>query len=423
MSIRLLVRPVPVRGELAQGYLVRLVEANALPSPRTLAAIGWSDATVALKQAEGMALVGPLNGLGPLNRPSHDMIPSRFWSLKRPRFCPLCLAEAGYWRGVWGLCFSVACSKHGVKLLDACECGEALRWSRSSLLECRCGQDIRELSAEKASEEALRVAREIDSSWTGCCNGDCASTEALIQVMSRVWLIGAHMVGSGAKKKKLANLHVCERATEVVEAYGSVIANWPTAFYDLLTSIENRHVSTDERRLAVVFGPLYRDIFSQRDRQAKAMLRQAFEDYLGLRWTGQVAKRNRRLSEEAINGHQWIPVTPAAKTLGWRGPRLRRAIASGMVRGYMRQLPSGKTVSVVHRADIERIQEEQKEWTDLKGLCRMLHIGKRRAKQLIDEHKIVPICGPSIDGASVWAFRRNDVIAYTDKLGEAVQDE
>jgi len=45
------------------------------------------------------------------------------------RFCPQCLAEDGqpYFRREWRLATTIACARHGIRLLDRCpDCGQGL---------------------------------------------------------------------------------------------------------------------------------------------------------------------------------------------------------------------------------------------------------------------------------------------------------
>lgn len=410
VDTKLLVRPVARSGELAQAVLLRVSGDNALSSPRSLATLGWRGDNLAECLKGGLTPQGPINGLGPLNRSAGNRVPSRFWTLRRSRFCPICLQEALFWKAEWGLCFTVACPIHKVKLADRCSCGKELRWTRQNLHSCTCGEDLRCLSTEPASKAAIYMSAEIQTAGETCWSDPSVNAaDHLCDLLHRIWLLGAHVVGTGVKRKQLSDLHDCRRATEVVEAAGSVLGHWPEAFFELLDELSAGIPPSKSNRVAAAFGPVYRDMYAKGTWRAFTMLRESFEQYVRLRWTGQVAKRNRRLGDEAATEHVWMPATRAAKELGWRAPRLRRAITAGILRGHVRALPSGRTMSVAHREDVDQVKKEQLQWVDMSSVCRILRIGKRRAKELMQMERLRPVAGPSVDGSSVWRFRQIDV--------------
>jgi hypothetical protein len=68
-------------------------------------------------------------------------------SVRRRRWCPLCLEEAPFWRGVWDLSLMTACPKHGILLVDRCpSCGRGLHWKMAaSVTRCpwpHCRADL-----------------------------------------------------------------------------------------------------------------------------------------------------------------------------------------------------------------------------------------------------------------------------------------
>lgn len=66
-------------------------------------------------------------------------------------------------------------------------------------------------------------------------------------------------------------------------------------------------------------------------------------------------------------------------------------------------------MSVAHREDVDQVKKEQLQWVDMSSVCRILRIGKRRAKELMQMERLRPVAGPSVDGSSVWRFRQIDV--------------
>ncbi len=62
---------------------------------------------------------------------------------RRPRYCPVCLAESGYFKAVWDFSLAVFCPQHRCVLSCECTaCATVLGWDRTALDWCRCGQPL-----------------------------------------------------------------------------------------------------------------------------------------------------------------------------------------------------------------------------------------------------------------------------------------
>lgn len=423
MGTTLLLRPAPRGGESAMGYLLRLVEANALDSPGCIEA----PFVVDLLLGNGSPLRGPVGGLSALNGPDAGGLPMRFWNVRQPRFCPRCLGVEAVWKALWQLSFYVACHTHRVKLRDGChQCGSPLKWRRPSLLTCRCGADLRASPAVPADDCCTGVSREIEEAWARDEQEASAMDRRMLpNLLDRIWLLGSYRLARGTKAQKLAGLHLVGVATSVVEAYGAVVNTWPQGFFQLLDDTVRRYGDAASDRLTLRFGGLYKEIFAARRSAAFGDLRAAFEQYVLERWPGQLAKRNRRLSAAAREAHVWVPLAEAARELHWRPARVREAVSRGALRGDLRLTRSGRTSGVVHRDALLRLKKEAADWVSLKDVCRLLRAGKKYVKQLMSERTIVPVVGPSIDGYRVWQFRRADAerLAGTGRISAMSQKE
>lgn len=414
----LLVRPHPVPGELRMGFVIRTTDENGFASPRTLEVIGWRAEAAVRETPAYLGPRGPVCGLAELNEAVYDGLPARFWNARRPRYCPPCLAESEYWRAEWGLNLFVACPHHHVQLVDTCcHCGKPLRWNRPKLTECRCGADLKAADVVAAPTTVVQVCERLDAAVSGAWK-DASGHDAvkLAYELHRLWLLGAYVVGTGSKPMKLSNLHSVQRSTEVVEAAAMVMSDWPANFHRLLDEIARRHGQSDPTRLTGAFGAFYKEVFSRRQPSALAPLREAFELYISQNWTGQIARRNRRLPTDAVTTHVWVPATRAAKELGWRVPRVRRAIATGLMLGHVRQLASGRTSAVVHRESLETFKLGMSALVTQADVCRMLHVGKKRVRAMVAAGILRPVTGPSIDGAAVWRFRQPEVEQLAGKV-------
>ena len=401
-----LIRPVLVQGESRQGYLLRLSGSNALASPRRLKA-EWLDVL-----APSAVLRGPIAGLGVLNAPDSAGPSARYWNTRRPRYCPHCLEEAPHWRSIWGLVFYVACHRHGVVLVDDCgDCGRPLRWVRQHLLRCPCGADLRNRAPIVASAPAVSASRTLAAVWRdgeSPCDRPTGGVD-IEGLLYRTWLLGSYRSQAAVRAQKLVGLHAVSQALRIVEAAADVLSGGKSGYFNFLDQVAARYGDASSTRLARRFGAFYKELFATKGGIALVELREGFEAYVRERWPGQIAERNRRLSQEVRTGHAWIPVTRAAKQLHWSAARLRDAIARGAVRGQFHQRPSGRVAGVVHREDLERLKADSSTWVDLTGVCRLLRVGKKTAHSLIASGRLTAVSGPSVDGRVVWQFRRADI--------------
>lgn len=373
--------------------------------------IGWSSEAATAAAAPDAGPRGPICGFPGSNLAVYEGLPARFWNTRRPRYCPSCLVGRGYWGAEWGLNLVVACPVHRVRLVDTCyQCKLPLRWSRSSLTECRCGADLGSAQTVAAAPSIIDACADLVATASRDWKMEAGShVGALADRLHRLWLLGAYVVGSGSKPMKLSKLHAVEHSAKVVEAAAAILSDWPAGFHRLLDEIARRHGHTDPTRLAEAFGSIYTEIFSPAHRSAFAPLRQAFELYISKHWSGQITRRNRRLPCEAVAAHNWLPATRAAEELGWRTPRVRRAISCGLLQGHVRQLPSGRTSAVVHRESLEVFKRNVAEMVTQIDVCRMLHVGKKKVRSMVKAGALRPAGGPGIDGGAVWRFRRSDV--------------
>jgi hypothetical protein len=401
---QLLIRPVPMRGESWQGYLLRLTEHNELGTPRRIKPEWLST------PAQASILRGPIAGLGPLNAPDPEGLGPRYWNTRRPRYCPLCLEEQPHWRSLWALVFYVACHRHGLALLDRCAgCAQSLKWSRGDLAHCRCGNDLRRQAAHPASAGAVAVSMSLAMAWRDGARCISAGDASIEDLLYRTWLLGSYRSGAAKRAQKLSDLHVVAEATKIAEAAHEVMHPWPSSFFAFLDEAAIRYGKVQSTRLADRFGALYKELFGSKALTALADLREGFEAYVREKWPGQIAERNRRLSPETRLAHVWIPVTRAAKQMHWRPARLRVLVSRGVIRGHLRPRPSGRVAGVVHKDDLARLNAEARTWLDLGEVCRILHVGKKAVHQMMAGGRLTAVSGPSVDGHPIWQFRRTDV--------------
>lgn len=398
-----LVRPIPAGDESAQGYLLRLADSNAFPSARTVQRT-WLN----LHPSQA-SLRGPICGLRSLNQPDAGGLKIRHWNTQRPRYCPICLAESGHWRSAWSLSFCVACPVHLVALVDDCLCcGRPLKWRRPQVTRCSCGADLVGRCSVGAGEGAVDLSRQLATFLHKPLRPGESCTDLQL-LLERTWLLGTYQLQLSTRAQKLGGLHEVAKAAQVVEAAAQVVADWPRGYFKFLEGAAVGYGTTSGSSIVAHFGPLYRELFRGARHAFNADLRDGFESYLRMNWAGQLAKRNRRLSGEAVATHEWVPVTRAARALGWSIPRVQQGILQGRIRGKVQPQPSGRMTGVVHGDELRRLQELDSLSLDLLTTCRTLRMGKKRVHGLIKRGELAALSGPSIDGRQSWRFRRCDV--------------
>ena len=402
-----LIRPIPLHSESRQGYLLRLSGSNALPSPRRVKA-EWLE-----QLAPAGALRGPIAGLGVLNAPDPAGPSARYWNTRRPRYCPCCLEEAPFWRSVWGLVFYTDCHRHATKLLDACSsCRRPLKWLRAELLQCSCGADLRCGASEQSPPDALKISGELARIWSDEVRGVPPGGFLVEELLHRTWFLGAYGSCLSSRALKLGNLFDVEVARAVAAASVLSEEDSTAPLIAWLEQVAVTYGDPTSSRLSKRFGAFYKELFDPRWERALHDLRAGFEQYVARRWPGQLAARNRRLSKDTRDAHVWVPVTAAAKLLGWKTVRLRSAIERGVVRGHLVRHPSGRATGTVHRDDLAKLREESRGEMTLLEVCAELRIGKKAAKALVGARTLVPTSGPVVDGRTIWKFRRSQIEAY-----------
>ncbi len=385
----LLFRPSPMVGEGPTGFLARVAEQNCLPldwfqkrgiafSVRTLQDIGCDVASMSnkelhiyLKKVERVVASSP-----------------GVWVRDRARFCPTCLANAPHWRVDWEILFVDGCADHGSWLLDRCDrCGRPVTWRRTRLLTCSCGH---RLTANRPTEcppsvadlsrrltATLRERRDSAQEPFSAC--DVQSLQRIVR------LLGAYGSLAGKRKpQKIADLDALEKSWPVTSVAAEALADWPNAFYRILDSMVEKAKGQDEGgRLAGTFGALYETIFDDKNATAYAPLRRAFDEYIGERWPGALAKRNTNLAPTTIDRGRWVSFARAAMMRRCT-PKVARAMAQQELWDMsIRTAPSGRKLTLVRRDDVENEKPQSEQQFSLLQTASSLGLTRPRARSLV----------------------------------------
>lgn len=425
----LLCRPSPIPNESSRGYVLRLSEQNGLESPRWLLSHleaggmplkGYLALNIMLNQDE-IALAGmrgPIANLAQLNAPDREHLPIRYWNTRRPRFCPCCLAESAHWRATWDLVFTVACHNHGHRLHDQCpRCHEPLSWDRTTIAFCQCGFDLRQAASAAAAPGEVQMAREIELRLRPSSSQNDAieviralELEALLKL---VWFLGAYSRNAHHKPQKIVGLETIEIARAMVKQAMEILSEWPKGLHRLLDEIVARQKpDASSNKLRAQFGGFYLALYRSFPGPEFEFLRQGFEGYLREHWTGQLAKRNRRLSDDVRSKHEWLSIIEAAKLLKVRVGKVKQYLSEGMLEGQLHVTGSGRSMGAIRRESVEALATRMQDYVTLKEARALLGTSRKRAYALLEQGVLRPISGPTVDGQTLWRFQRQDILAF-----------
>lgn len=385
----LLMRPSPFRNEGPKGYMLRLAEANWMPL-RELQMIGLMYEYQTL-QIEGLM---PPKEIDPELHQSVEYYSAllyrkeRVWNHKIPRYCPCCLSEDLYWRAEWELFFHDACSTHGTWLIDQCSsCGNKLTWDRDSIGRCKCGADLR---AEVASScpDSVRDLSKILRLKINRINRDdfikAPLTNTDIEQTQRVIRYFGTYMSEAADKNPLKVKQVAQlsRSWPITSLAAEILTNWPNAFHNSLTKIQNKNVAEDKPTFNKVFGHLYHYLYRGLTGSAFEEVRDGFEIWLGQSWRGGLAKRNKRLTDFVMEKATWIPGNLACDKLGISSQRLKNLIREEAVEGECYITDSGREFVMVRRESIDLVKQNLSGEIDMTVARSLLGLGKKRTRQL-----------------------------------------
>ena len=336
----LLVRPARLPDEGPCGYRMRLAEENLLSYKQTL------------QLEETSAIAIPPSDCAPA--PLGDRMQLTRWS----RWCPSCLAKRGMWLDSWELPLADACPECGNWLVDLCNaCGQPVSWYRDGLLHCPCGAGLATGSGTPApgalvtlSRTLQRLARQEAVEGIPVLSG--ASIESCVHVCT---LIAALANGSPYRKLRSASMiQLLSQSWNTSTVAAEVLCNWPNAMIDTLSRWQQRCVESERGSLSKVFGNLYLALFNSLKGPEFEFMRVALGSYIAERWTGTLARRNRRFYVSLPERLPWVPAACAATVLGVSRRQVARLVAEGRLVGELRVTPRGRRFVVVNRDSLER---------------------------------------------------------------------
>jgi TniQ len=315
---RLLFRVDPLPRESPREYLCRVAEAHGYWGPLALAQIAGLPTSGlerddSVKQIAHVLRLEPeewqamhYRHIGGRNRFDQRSFYGQRISVddlnyERPRICPRCLKEAPIWWAVWDLGLVTACPIHRCHLVNQCPaCKRRLAWQRPSVHKCRCGLDLRALTAEVATPDLVAINAAIYKA-AGFPPGEGAELDLVDRGFPPEMLrlsLGALLrlvlfVGSIHEKNKLRRKQRPFAATDIAVATeidrgaDAVLRAWPRPLREVLRNMLPPGV-TDPASLnfSKIFGNFYRHLFRVLPRSEFGFLHDVFESFVIEDWKG-----------------------------------------------------------------------------------------------------------------------------------------
>lgn len=248
---RLLLRPQPKQGESWPGYLVRVANANCLPSLLSLANIADLHSVGELLRSdprETLRLLGigttTESAWAPYIRPKSLINRSGRKGLQPQRWtspvCPYCLAADGdepHIRSHWDWAMQTHCPVHKVLLVECCSsCNQLIDLRRPRVDFCVCGADLKQgptQCSETATSAISRLLPEIDVDKSGLT----FEREPLIHreaVRVGQWL-SLHLQSNGKRDRRYSDpcLRLSIKELRVLE---SLTLEWPSRILQAVKS-------------------------------------------------------------------------------------------------------------------------------------------------------------------------------------------
>ncbi|WP_234488221.1 hypothetical protein [Paraburkholderia aspalathi] len=227
----------------------------------------------------------------------------------------------------------------------------------------------------------------------------------LESLLELVVLLGGYACSGTARPTKIAGLQDVALATRIVEAAADALIDWPIGYHAFLRQMESEGVSRGNGdRLTKRFGYFYTALYKGYSAPAFDFLRSGFESFVQREWSGQLARRNHRLSDSTLEGHGWLPLTVAAKQLKMKRASVCSFITRGLLVGHLHTTRSGRITGTVDRTSLERFCLETSTWLTLTEARKRLQISRGRASDLMAAGTLQPVSGPTVDGRAIWKF-------------------
>ena len=196
------------------------------------------------------------------------------------KWCPICIREKAYHRASWDLLPIGVCVRHCAALVTRCpKCSEVVTWPGKTVVNCRCGADLRNAVAKPVSDRAVTAARRLLDSLQGTASGPAGLTgsEALWLATVLGWMA---VKGQCHPPTELSMWRRPETTAGILEVGWDALDDWPHGFHTYL-----KRQYPDDR----LMWPIVRWVARQYRGHLQAEMAEMMSKH---GWSGSLAKRH-----------------------------------------------------------------------------------------------------------------------------------
>lgn len=417
------VRPLPVLTEPLVDYLERLANANGYDLREFMSL---------LNSADGLtpeALVSVLNGcaLPKFSGPVIQQVPIEvdtfglqavdFTHINR-RWCPSCIAQAGWMRPLWRLKVATICVIHRTRLVQACSqcrCSPSLQEMLHGA--CKCGSRFAETSI-RATRTELQIAHALSDSLNGIATLNLGETDVKLvtpQLVRLICYIGQFVKGPLLRRPgKIRELEDISVAAELVAGTAKLLADWPSAFWSCLERFVD--VAPADASVRRVFGALYHVLYQDLRDPSFQFLRDAFELFLLEHWRGELCGRHRLFNHQTIQDHRHQGLARVARASGMGSKTLRRMVHQDRFPASHFDPTSKRQLITINKEALARILPDPAAYMDLRSTARLLGLKRSRLRQLIAHGAILADAKPDFARSNHWHLQRSEIFSLLEDL-------
>ncbi len=398
MSRTLLFRVNPYAGECLQGFLLRLAEANRLPSVTWIAHL--PDELKLLRELIGVSLHGLLPSWmqkayrsAPVSRCVSD---ARLLRL-RARCCPACFAKARFWRLEWEHIYYVACHVHGCMLVSSCpDCGARLTWNRTTLAACKCGSSIENWpGGAQVSEQERRLCTQL----AACLaleagqqfNGSLIILDERMQKVTEgdlsnlIFVFGTNFRQFGdSGYPGFRGMGSFNDRPDFVRVTANVLSTWPEQFRTFLREYgglgKTGMLGVEPSGRYCLFAKALRAKFRT---PGLDFIFEEYRTYLTQNWNGVFTRRNTWMNAEDFDKQRYLSGAAAYQQFGFPRRRTMELIERNLLRGYIKRTPHGREFVIIERSSLAYAQELLGDSITLKRAAVLLGLPRERVCELV----------------------------------------
>ncbi|MCL4262239.1 MAG: TniQ family protein [Anaerolineae bacterium] len=363
---------------------------------------------------------------------------AHFRSEGKAQFCPHCLAEAAYQRGVWQLKVIAACPQHRCLLVDACpQCGQAIETTDLVSAYChRCRCDLRTAVAiDLSGDEVGLQAQSILYCWAraGAHTRSTLPREPgrelyglFVSLLRMVFQVRQEMEGLHpfpALSRPLPWHRRPERRSLDYYVAGAMamgaLLEWPEGFHSFLERFSYRDGRVFTVSLKSQLGHLFSsDTLELWQQEAYAFVYEAFLDYVAAHTAWPVVKKYPHFQEYPIPAKRfsWMLVEEVAQALGVTERTVKRLVEGGLIR--VKGETAALRMKFLARVDVLALQERWRLAIPLADAAVWLGVSGDVVKHLVAMGLLTAARRPRVAGSASWQIDREGI----DRLLVAVKN-